>query len=178
MRRAIVPTPANARRRRKLKDSAAVPATEVREDNVAFPRWLVVRTQGSGEIDFGEVQTQDRERSDFVRLSGLLPYGSSGEKGSLGLIFAGGRVTACYSAFGEQIGKVWVLLGAPWRQARGCSAVDVVEDLADQVWIGDIRYDPQLSAAERAKADVYFKDALQSLRPGQRRGGRIVAVAT
>jgi hypothetical protein len=53
----------------------------------------------------------------------------------------------------------------------------VVEDLADEVWISDVPDDPQLSAAEGAKADVYFKDALQSLRPGQRRGGRIVAVA-
>ncbi len=66
--------------------------------------------------------------------------------------------------------------GQSWRLARGCSSVEVVEDLADEVGIGDIRYDPQLSAAERAKADVYFKDALQSLRPGQWCGGWIVAV--
>jgi hypothetical protein len=55
--------------------------------------------------------------------------------------------------------------------------LNVVEDLADQVRIGDIRYDPQLSAAERAAGDVYVEDALQSLRPGQWRGGRIDAVA-
>jgi hypothetical protein len=56
----------------------------------------------------------------------------------------GGPVTASFSAFGEQIGKVRVGLGAPRRQARRCSAVDVVEDLADQVWIGDVCYDPQV----------------------------------
>jgi hypothetical protein len=54
----------------------------------------------------------------------------------------------------------------------------VVEDLADEIWIGDIAYHPQHPAAEPAEGDVYFKDALQSLCPGQRRGGRIVAVAT
>ena len=46
---------------------------------MAFARLLVVRKQGSREIDFGEVQTADRERADFVRLSGLLPDGSPGE---------------------------------------------------------------------------------------------------
>ena len=53
----------------------------------------------------------------------------------------------------------------------------VVEALADEVRIDDIRYDPQLSAAERAEGDVYVEDALQSLRPGQWRDGRVVAVA-
>jgi hypothetical protein len=65
---------------------------------------LVVRTPGSGEIDFGEVKTADRERSDFVWLSGLLPYGSPGAKGSLALTCTGGRVAAGFSAFGEQDG--------------------------------------------------------------------------
>jgi len=55
--------------------------------------------------------------------------------------------------------------------------MDVLEDLADELWIGDIGDDPQLSAAERAEGDVYVEDALQSLRPGQWRGGWIVAVA-
>ena len=59
----------------------------------------------------------------------------------------------------------------------GGSAVDVVEDLADEVRISDVPDDPQLPAAEGAEGDVDFKYALQSLRPGQRRGGRIVAVA-
>ena len=55
--------------------------------------------------------------------------------------------------------------------------MNVVEDLADEVGIGDVRDDPQLPAAEGAEGDVYVEDAFQSLRPGQRRGGRIVAVA-
>jgi hypothetical protein len=54
------------------------------------------------------------------------------------LVGAGGPVAACFSAFGEQVGWVLVRLGAPRRQAQGCSAVDVVENLADQVWIGDV----------------------------------------
>jgi len=90
---------------------------------------------------------------------------------------AGGAVAEVFSAFGEQIRWVLVRLGAPRRQVRGCSAVNVVEDLANQAGIGNVRYDPQLSAAERAECDVDFKDALQSLRPGQRCGGRIIAVA-
>lgn len=100
----------------------------------------------------------------------------NGFSGSWDLWRAGGPAGGCFSAFGEQVRWGVVRLGAPRWQARGCSAVDVVEDLADQVWIGDIPNDPQLSAAERAEADVYFKDALQALRPGQRCGGRIVTV--
>ena len=44
---------------------------------MAFPRSLVVQTQGSGEVDVGDVQTEYRERSYFVGRSGLLPYGSA-----------------------------------------------------------------------------------------------------
>jgi hypothetical protein len=46
---------------------------------------------------------------------------------------AGGPVAEDFSALGKQIGKGAVRLGAPWRQARRCAAVDVVEDLADEV---------------------------------------------
>jgi len=53
-------------------------------------------------------------------------------------VSAGGPVAACFSAFGEEIGRGLVGLGTPRRQARGCTAVDVVEDLADEVGIGDI----------------------------------------
>ena len=69
---------------------------------------------------------------------GLLPAAGNGVSGSRGLVGAGGPVAACFSAFGEQVGWVLVRLGAPRRQARGCSAVDVVEDLADEVGIGHI----------------------------------------
>jgi hypothetical protein len=81
-----------------------------------------------------------------------------------------------FSALGEQIGQVWVRLGAPWQQARRCAAVDVVEDLADEVWIGDVANHPQLPAAAWAAGDIYFEDALKALHPGQRRGGWIEAV--
>jgi len=50
----------------------------------------------------------------------------------------GGPVAKCFSTFGEQVGWGLVRFGARWRQAWGSSTVDVVEDLADQVWIGDI----------------------------------------
>ncbi len=74
------------------------------KDNVAFPRLLVVRTQGSGEVDVGDVQTEYRERSYFVGRSGLLPYGSLGERGSLRMKCAGASVAGVFSAFREQIG--------------------------------------------------------------------------
>jgi hypothetical protein len=49
------------------------------------------------------------------------------------------------------------------RQA-GRALLNVLEDLADELWIGDVRDDPQLPAAERAKGDIDFENALQSLR--------------
>ena len=55
--------------------------------------------------------------------------------------------------------------------------MNVVENLADEVWIGDIGNHAKLAAAMRAEADVDLKNALQSLGPGQRRGEGIVAVA-
>ena len=71
---------------------------------MAFPRLLVVWTQGSGEVDVGDVQTEYRERSYFVGRSGLLPYGSLGERGSLRMKCAGASVAGVFSAFREQIG--------------------------------------------------------------------------
>jgi len=78
---------------------------------VAFARLLVVRTQGSGEFDVGDVQADDRTRSDFVRRSGLLAYGSPGERGSLRMKCAGASVAGVFSAFREQVGWVLVRLG-------------------------------------------------------------------
>lgn len=46
----------------------------------------------------------------------------------------------------------------------------------DQVWIGNVRDEPQLSAAERAEDDVDCKDTLKALLPGLRHGGWIVVV--
>jgi hypothetical protein len=50
--------------------------------------------------------------------------------------------------------------------------MDVIEDLADELWIGDIGNDTKPPAAERAECDIDFEHTLQALRPGQRRGGR------
>ena len=102
---------------------------------------------------------------------GPLPDAGNGVSGSRRLVGAGGPVAGCFSAFGEQIGWGLVWLGAPRRQARGCSAVDLVEDLVNQAGIGNVRYDPQLSAAERAEGDIDFKYALQSLRQVSRAVG-------
>jgi hypothetical protein len=52
----------------------------------------------------------------------------------------------------------------------------VVEDLADEVGIGDVANHSQHPAAPWTEGNVYFEYSLQALRPGQRRGGRIVAV--
>jgi len=51
---------------------------------------------------------------------------------------AGGSVSEGFSALSEQIGMGLVRLGAPWRQVGRSSAVDVVEDFADEFRIGDI----------------------------------------
>jgi hypothetical protein len=53
------------------------------------------------------------------------------------LVSTGGPVAACVSTFGEQVGWGLVRLGAPRRRAKAFSAVDVVEDLADEVGIGN-----------------------------------------
>jgi len=62
-------------------------------------------------------------------------------------------------ALGEQIGWGLVWIGVPRWQARGYSAADVVEDLADEVWIGDVCDDPQDRAAAWTEGDVSFEDA-------------------
>jgi len=64
---------------------------------------------------------------------GLLADEGQGGSCSWQIERAGGPVASGFSAFGEQIGKVRVGLGAPRRQAKGCSAADVVEDLVDEL---------------------------------------------
>jgi len=57
---------ARAKELRREIDDGADPLARRR----AAPRLLVVRTPGSGEVDVGDVQADDRKRSDFVRRSG------------------------------------------------------------------------------------------------------------
>jgi hypothetical protein len=57
--------------------------------------------------------------------------------------------------------------GAPRRRSWRSALLDVVEDFADEVWIGDIGDDAQLSAAERAEGDIDFEDPFEALRAGQ-----------
>ena len=68
-----------------------------------FPDCSGYGRTGSADVDVGDVPTEDRERSDFVRRSGLLAYESPGETGGLGFMCAGGSVAEVFSAFGEQI---------------------------------------------------------------------------
>ncbi len=43
-------------------------------------------------------------------------------------------------------------------QARECSAVDVVEDFADEIGVGDVFDEAELPTAERAEGDVDVED--------------------
>ena len=45
--------------------------------------------------------------------------------------------------------------------------MDVSEDLADEIGVGDVFDDAELSAAEGTKRDVDVKDPFESLRPGE-----------
>jgi hypothetical protein len=42
-----------------------------------------------------------------------------------------------------------------------CASLNVIEDRADELWIGDVNHDPQLSAAARAERDIDFEHALE-----------------
>ena len=57
-------------------------------------------------------------------------------------------------------------LSASWRQPWWCALLNVIEDLADELWIGDIGNDTKLSTAEGAECYVDSEHTLQSLRPG------------
>ena len=122
------------------------------------------RPEGERQACSGEL-TNRANRSRCMGSSTGVGYGVSGSSGSSGMVSTGEPVAASFSAFGEQIGWGLVRLGAPWRQARGCAAVDMVEDLADEVWIGGVADDAELPAAEGAARDVDVEDALQSLSP-------------
>ena len=50
--------------------------------------------------------------------------------------------------------------------------MDVSEDLADEIGVGDVFDDAELSAAEGTKRDVDVKDPFESLRPGEWCAGR------
>ena len=48
--------------------------------------------------------------------------------------------------------------------------LDVSEDSADEIGVGDVFDDAELSAAEGAKGDIDVEDPFQSLCPGEGRG--------
>ena len=63
---------------------------------------------------------------------------------------AAGSVAWELLAFPKQIGIGCIGLSASWRQPWWCALLNVIEDSADEVWIGDVGDDPKLPAAERA----------------------------
>jgi hypothetical protein len=115
--------------------------------NESIPRsgqvWVFGLSSARDVGDCGE----GTNRANGARAMEPLPDAGYGVSGSWGLAGAGGPVAVCLSAFGEQVGWVLVRLGATRGQGRRCSAVEVVEDLADEAGIGDIPNDPQLSTA-------------------------------
>jgi hypothetical protein len=70
------------------------------------------------------------------------------------MVRAAGTVAWDLLAFSKQIGIGCIGLSASWRQPWWCALLNVIEDPADELWIGD---------------------AVQSLRPGERCGERIGA---
>lgn len=93
--------------------------------NGPIPRSRLVWAFGlSSARDAGDCG-EGTNRTNCSRSMRPLPDAGYGVSGSGGLGRAGGLVAGCFSAFGEQIGWVLVRLGAPRRQARGCSGVGV-----------------------------------------------------
>ena len=76
------------------------------------------------------------------------------------------------SAFDEEIGKCLVRACASGRPAGRGLLVTVIEDLADEIGVGDVFDDAELATAERAEGDVDVEDPFQSLCPGERCGCR------
>jgi hypothetical protein len=63
------------------------------------------------------------------------------------MVRAAGTVAWDLLAFGKQIGIGCIGQSALWRQLWWCALLNVIEDLADEVWIGDVCDDTKLSAA-------------------------------
>ena len=76
------------------------------------------------------------------------------------------------SALDEEIRGclVW-FCACGWPTGRG-TLLEVTEDLANEVGVGDVFDDAELASAERAPPDVDVEDAFESLCPREGRGGR------
>ncbi len=70
------------------------------------------------------------------------------------MLCAGGLVGEGFSALSKEIGMGLVRLGTLWRQAGRSSAVDVIEDLADEFRIGNVGNDAKLAPTVWAAGDV------------------------
>jgi hypothetical protein len=64
------------------------------------------------------------------------------------MVRAPGTVAWELLAFGKQIWIGCIGLSASWRQPWWCALLNVIEDFADEFWIGDVGNDTQLSTAE------------------------------
>jgi hypothetical protein len=64
-------------------------------------------------------------------------------------------------AFPKQIWIGCIGLSASWRQSWRCALLNVIEDLADELWIGDIGNDTKLSTTEGAECYVDSEHTLQ-----------------
>ena len=69
------------------------------------------------------------------------------------------------SALDEEIRGCLVWFCAGFRPAGRGTLLTVIEDLANEVGIGDILDDAELASAERAPCDVDVEDAFESLCP-------------
>ena len=97
-------------------------------------------------------------------------HGASVETGRREFSEAGKRAVERNSAFDEEVLKSCVCVGPGRRFAWRGLFLDVSEDLANEVGVGDVFDDAESATAERAKGDVDVGDPFQSLCPGEGRG--------
>ena len=71
-------------------------------------------------------------------------------------------------------GKQVVLTTGPGHSSGRCALLQMVENGPDDVWVRNVRDNPQRSAAARANGDVNFKHTLQPLPPGEGCGWRLL----
>ncbi len=72
--------------------------------------------------------------------------------------------------FDEEIGVSWMRVCASGRPGWWSLLLDMGEDLANEVGVGDVLDDAKSASAEGTKGDIDVEDPFQSLCPGERRG--------
>ena len=115
---------------------------EARNFNGAFPRSEPVLASRVLRRYWSGLEGAVKNRVDDVLGCGISADTWRWQVSSSQMGRTGGPAGEGLSAFGEQIGKGSVRLGPSGRQARRRPAVDVVEDLTDELWIGHICDEP------------------------------------